>query len=251
MRDDYIDFLVRVHAEADRAGARPSSTDARITVETTPWDFDREVRDALRTATDAVDVGTGDGERLVAHLAAIGDDRPHLLATEGWPENVPVATAALAGASVPVLEYDPEFGDVFPLPDAAVDLLVTRHEAVDAAEFARVLRPGGRLITEQVDGDDAPELREWFGGEALYPEITLANIRATLERAGFRIDQADDATMTQRFRDVPTLVEYLAKAPWEVADFDVREHAAVLRDLADRRPIDVSRRRFHIIATKI
>lgn len=226
-----------------------SSLDGRVEADHTPWDFDTEARTALESATHAVDVGTGGGERLITHLQAI-TKRPHIVATEGWADNLPIARAALEPHGVEVLRYDPEFGDEMPLDDASIDLLLNRHEAVDAAEFARVVRPGGRLLTQQVAGDDAHELRAWFGGDAAYPEVTAPNIVAQLEQCGFTIDQVDDWTGVLRFRDVATLVEYMALVPWDVEDFDIDEAADALRALAEIRPIGISQRRFRIIATR-
>lgn len=253
MRDDLIDFLRRVHREATAAGIAVASLGDRVVSEATSWDFDAIARAELRmSATSgsiAVDVGTRDGMRLLGHLDALDDVSPHVLATEGWAENVPVAAKTLAGRGVEVREYDPEFDSRFPLDDDAASLLLVRHDIIDAREFARVLRPGGRLVTEQIDGDDAPELREWFGGDALYPELTLPHICADLTAAGFTIDETEASSVAMRVRDVASLVEYLAAAPWEVADFDVTDAADALRVLADVRPLIVTRRRFRVSAT--
>jgi SAM-dependent methyltransferase len=226
-----------------------AALDGRLDCDDPPWDFDDEVRTALRSSQYAVDIGTGGGERLLTHLAAIGDHHGTIIATEGWEENQPLARAALAPHGVDVLSYDPELGERLPLPDSTQDLLLNRHEAVDAAEFARVLRPGGRLFTQQVDGRDGEQLRAWFGGEGLYDHVTLENLAAALTAAGFRIDRADDWTGAMRFRDVGTLVEYLGMVPWDVPGFTVREHEEQLHALAAVRPIEVSQRRFRIIAT--
>ncbi|WP_040166656.1 class I SAM-dependent methyltransferase [Microbacterium gorillae] len=248
--DDLLRWLTRLHDESTMTGWDFGKLDGRLDADDPPWDFDAEVRAALRDATEAVDVGTGGGERLIAHLVAVGDDRGRVRATEGWPENVPVARANLASHGIEVLAYDPEAGERFPLPDASVDLLIARHEAVDAPEFARVLRPGGRLLTQQVDGRDAQELREWFGGESLYPEVELGAMTADLAAAGFVIDAADDWTGRIRFRDVGTLVEYIAMVPWDVPDFSIAEAADQLHRLAEIRPIEVTQRRFRITATQ-
>jgi len=225
--------------------------DGRLDADDPPWDFDDEVRAALRSSKNAVDVGTGGGERLLTHLAAIGDRHGTIIATEGWEDNQPLARDALAPHGIEVLSYDPECGERLPLPNASQDLLLNRHEAVDAGEFARVLRPGGRLLTQQVDGRDGEQLRAWFGGDGLYDHVTLDNLTAELSTAGFRIDRADDWIGRMRFRDIGTLVEYLAMVPWDVPDFEVRDHEDQLHALAALRPIEITQRRFRIIATRV
>lgn len=52
--------------------------------------------------------------------------------------------------------------------------MLDRHEAYVAAEVLRVMRPGGRFLTQQVDGRNFPETQAIFGGQSNYPDITLA-----------------------------------------------------------------------------
>ncbi|WP_433676494.1 class I SAM-dependent methyltransferase [Microbacterium gorillae] len=246
-----IPWLAELHRRSVMSGWDFAALDGRLESEDPPWDFDDEVRDALRASEHAVDIGTGGGERLLTHLAAIGDQHGVVTATEGWEDNQPIARAALTPHGIDVLAYDPELRERLPLPDASQDLVLNRHEAVDAAEIARVLRPGGRLFTQQVDGRDGERLREWFGGAGLYDHVTMENLTAEIADAGFRIDRADDWIGAMRFRDIGTLVEYLAMVPWDVPDFDVHEHEEQLHALAAMRPIEIPQRRFRIIATRL
>lgn len=250
-RDDLIEWLARLHERSAMSGWDFSSFGDRLDADEVPWDFDDEVRTALRSVARAADIGTGGGERLAAHLTAIGHPRATVVATEGWAENLPIARAALTPHGVEVLAYDPEMRERLPLDDVSQDLLVNRHEAVDAAEFARVLRPGGRLLTQQVDGRDAAQLREWFEVEGLYDHVTPDRMVAELVGEGFRIDDLAEWTGSMRFRDVGTLVEYLAAVPWDVPGFAPREHVEQLHRLAGLRPIEVDQRRFRIAATRV
>ncbi|MGO1591871.1 MAG: hypothetical protein ACTHW1_09305 [Ancrocorticia sp.] len=120
----------------------------------------------------------------------------------------------------------------------------------DAREIARALSPGGRFLTQQVDGHDAPEIHEWFGEDYLYPHVTLERYARELEGAGLRIDVADEWEGTMVFDDAEALVTYLALVPWDAPGFTVDEHAEVLAELASRRPIRVKQRRFRVYASK-
>ena len=54
-----------------------------------------------------------------------------------------------------------------------------------------------------------------------------------------------------RFTDVEAVIEYLAYVPWDVPDFVVGDHLGGLERLAaERRPIEVTQKRFLIAAIK-
>lgn len=168
------------------------------------------------------------------------------MATEGWPPNLPVATAALAARGIPVLAYDAEEDRRLPFADARFDVVLDRHEAYDVAEVMRVLRPGGRFLTQQVDGRDFEETHALFGGTTAYPHITLERLRAEAVSAGFAVDDERDWAGTMRFADVATFVSYVRVVPWEVPDdFSVDRYAAELLALhASGRELVFTQRRF-------
>ncbi len=88
---------------------------------------------------------------------------------------------ALEPLGIAVMQYDSETGEPMPFAAESFDL-VARHESYDAGEVARVLRPGGRLLTLQVHGLDVGELHAWFGGQPAYPDATLQHSRGIRER---------------------------------------------------------------------
>lgn len=246
---DAVQRWEQAHSGAGMRGWDFSVLGDRLVAEDPPWDFEADCLNRLRGAETALDMGTGGGERLLGLVARL-DRRLRLFATEGWAPNVDVARAALAPAGVPVAVYDAEGDDVLPYADATFDLVMNRHESLDAAEVARVLRPGGRLITQQVDGRDAEELRAWFGGETQYPHVRLDVMTAQLEAAGLVVDEADEWAGRMTFTDVEALVTYLALVPWDVPDFAVRDHVERLQELDASGPINVTQRRFRITARR-
>jgi len=76
---------------------------------------------------------------------------------------------------------DDDAGEPMHVADESVDLVMSRHEAIDPREIARVLAPGGRLLTQKVDGADAEEIHEWFGTDPQYPEVSSERIVRDLE----------------------------------------------------------------------
>lgn len=152
---------------------------------TTPWSYEQLARDVLTGATSALDLGTGGGEVLLSLADALPEDT---VATEGWPPNLPVARRNLGVRGIAVYEYDAEGPDPrLPFPDQRFDAVLDRHEAFRASEVFRVLRPGGRFLTQQVDGRDFEELQTLFGGHTAYSHITLGHVRAELLAAGFEV----------------------------------------------------------------
>ncbi|MEL7977789.1 methyltransferase domain-containing protein [Isoptericola sp. F-RaC21] len=241
--------LADVHRRTTMVGWDFAVLDGAMTSENPPWDFEADCLAAMRRARTVVDLGTGGGERLAALLDRLpAGTAPSVVATEGWVPNEPVARERLAPYGVPVVPYDAEAAPRLPFADASVDLVMARHEAYDAAEVARVLTPGGAFLTQQVDGRDLVELRDWFGAELLYPEVRLDRARADLERAGLTVVVADEWQGRARFADVEALVTYLALTPWTVPGFEPAAHPGRLAELHRGGAVDVTQVRFRCSA---
>ncbi len=245
-----IDSLRAVYDRTRMVGWDFSRLEGRLTATEPPWDVEAGCLAAVRSASRSVDLGTGGGERLGTLLAETAGHGGVVTATEGWEPNLPVARSNLAPWGIQVLPYDADTRETMPFEDGSVDLVMSRHEAIDAGEVARVLAPGGRLLTQQVDGFDAPEIHEWFGEEFLYPHVTLGRYITELEEAGLRIDVADAWDGVMEFTDVEALVMYLAMVPWDAPNFSVDMHADQLTVLGEHMPLRVTQRRFRLYATK-
>ncbi|CAN5299996.1 class I SAM-dependent methyltransferase [soil metagenome] len=225
--------------------------DVAMTVEEPPWSYADWAGRALAEVGSVLDLGTGGGEVLLELAEQVGLPSD-TVATEGWAPNLPVASAALADAGIPVVAYDAESDPLLPFPDARFDAVINRHEAYVASEVARVLRPGGRFLTQQVDGRSLSELNALFGGRSAYLHITLEHLTAEATAAGFRVEDTADWAGSLRFADVTALVAYARRVPWEVPeDFSVDRYAEVLLELhhSDRELI-FEQRRFVLLATK-
>lgn len=235
-----------------------SDLDARIQVEDVPWNFDRLTRDALSTAGSALDLGTGGGERLLEFLDDLPED---VVATEGWAPNVPVARAALEPHGIEVVAWPaPGSAEVdrarLPFPDRRFDLVLVRHEAYDPVEIERVLRRGGLLLTQQVDGTEFHEVRDLLGHPPPHPGVTYRAFRDEANAAGLEVVDGAEHHGFYGFCDVAALVAYLQRVPWEVpADFSVDRYAEELLSLHEGGPgqgmaVLVSRKRFWLAARR-
>ncbi len=217
-----LDELLRQASELRTRGWSFRPIEDRWQRGRTSWEFSEIARADLPPSADLLDLGTGGGELLASVLAAIDPPPRRVYATEGYPPNLPVARARLSGAGVEVL---PTRDDLrIPLPARSVDRVIDRHEAFDAAEVRRVLRPGGRFVTQQVGGANYVELSDWFGTEPA-PARNRVDSAETLadevERAGLPVVRTGEATYPERFLDVGALVFFLRMAPWEVPGFSV------------------------------
>ena len=170
---------------------------------------------------------TGGGEVLLTLADALPADT---VATEGWPPNLPVATAALAPHGIEVVAYDSETDARMPFDDERFDVVLDRHESYVASEVFRVLSPGGVFLTQQVDGRDfeetPPALRRLAGVPARHAATTCA---PRPRRPASRWRPAEEWVGAMRFADVAAFVSYVRMVPWEVPeDFSVDRYADVL-----------------------
>ncbi|PWU57384.1 SAM-dependent methyltransferase [Micromonospora sp. S4605] len=202
----------------------------RATEERPPWGYARLVADRMASADAALDVDTGGGEVLA--------EVPHpprlLVATEGWPPNVLVARRVLRRVGASVVAVTPDA----PLPfrDAAFDLVVSRHPVrTDWAETARVLRPGGTFLSQQIGPGTVRELSEAILGPLpppaeRHPEQAVAAARA----AGLTVVDLREATLRTVFHDIAAVVWFLRKVVWTVPGFTVDRYRPQLARLHHR-----------------
>jgi len=140
----------------------------------------------------ALDVGCGDGARTLANLppGSVGLDvsrRGLDLASETVPD------ARLVHGEMSALPFAADRFDVVTAYHAVFHVDRERHPAV-YAEFARVLRPGGRLLMTLPGGRFETVRRGWMGGRMFFSapgrERTLDQLRA----AGFAAVETTTAT---------------------------------------------------------
>jgi len=227
-----------------------SVLDGHMRADEPEWEFEQDCRSAMAGAQRIADLGTGGGERLLDLVTRVDVTGKSVVATEGWEPNIAVARQGLAPQGIEIVGYDSEQDARMPFADGSFDLVMSRHEAIEMKEIARVLAPGGRLLTQQVSGDDAEEIHDWFNTPFDYPHVTSRRFVEDLEAAGLRVDVVDDWRGTMEFESVTALVTYLALVPWDAPDFSVSEHEAQLTALDADRPISVTQRRFRVYATK-
>jgi SAM-dependent methyltransferase len=222
-----------------------------------PWDYATLVRDYARGARAALDLGTGGGE----FVASIRDDLPaRVVATEEWHVNAPIAYRRLRPLSADVVWCRSLH---LPFRGEAFDLVFDRHEELEPSEVARVLRPGGTVVTQQVGPNNWIELERYFGnataGNRGDSRLTdFGDIRGQYARgfasAGLRVVRSEQHDYKVAYGSLGDLVFMLLITPWTIPDFDVeRDLEALLTLEADCSTDDglvMTWGRFIIIAEK-
>ncbi len=193
-----------------------------------PWDLRAIIKTHFRDKTTLLDLGTGGGE----FLSSLQPLPTTAFATEGYEPNLPVARARLEPLGVRVLPIQED--QRIDLPTGSVDLVICRHEAFDPREVARVLRPGGAFVTQQIGGRNYAELDRRFGvphEEPFNRVDTLADLQGEISEASLAIEDARECSYPERFLDVGAVVYFLRAAPWEVPGFSADRFRAVLEGI--------------------
>jgi SAM-dependent methyltransferase len=153
-----------------------------------------------------------------------------MVATEGWPPNIGVADRRLRplGAHVVAASND---RPALPFAGETFDLVTSRHPVLTWwTEIARVLRPGGQFLSQQVGPHSVEELTEFMmgpqpRGSARRPEVA----RAAAESAGLTVEDLRQEHLLTVFYDVGAVVYFLRLVVWIVPGFTVEKYRTRLR----------------------
>lgn len=188
------------------------------------WSYRSQAKALVESATALLDLGTGDG----AFLASLMPLPVEVVATEEYPPNVPIARERLGSLGVEIVATQ---DNQLPFDASRFDLVLSRHASFDAAELRRVLKPSGRLLTQQVGSRNLVELNDVLGSPSQAQGWDLKLAQSQLEEAGFDIIDAKEEFLPTVFKDVGAIVYYLRAVPWQVDYFDVDAYRNQLREL--------------------
>lgn len=243
--------------------------DEGLSATTAGWDFDRFAGRMQNTPPEwdypgmcaaavqpgpVLDMGTGGGEQLAGWLASDPPIDGPVVATEGWPPNVPVAGRRLhplgvtvvrvAGATDNIEQGPDDRSGRLPFAADSFGTILSRNEAYRAAEVARVLRPGGTFLTQQVGGphgtrDVGSDLRAALGLPPAPPapsggQWTLQFAVDQAAAGGLTVVDAGVGADTTVYHDIAPLVWYLRQVPWVVPELDIQRDRPRLRELGRR-----------------
>jgi SAM-dependent methyltransferase len=230
-----FDELVAEAAAARIDGWDFSWLDGRASERRPSWGYQRLMSQRLATASAGLDIDTGGGEVL----AGATNFPPTMVATESWPPNADLATALLHPRGVVVVATRDE--PTLPFADQAFDLVTSRHATVVRwSEIARVLRPGGSYLAQQIGPATMKELFEYFLGPQpakwaeLEPDVQTAQAQA----AGLEVIQMRMERLRSEFFDIGAVIYFLRKVIWTVPDFTVELYRERLRAMHEQIEAD-------------
>jgi SAM-dependent methyltransferase len=195
--------------------------DGRALATEPSWSYPELARALTRRADSLLDLDTGNGEML-AELAPLP---AHTVAVESWTRNTAVARDRLAPFGVAVRTELPGGEEEF-------DVVLSRHGRLPAADIARLLRPGGHLLSQQVGSDDLAGLNVALGAPPrdLRPwtaEVAVDELRA----AGLEVTDVREERPLIAFPDLGAVLFQLRSVPGQVRDFTPQRYAEQLRRL--------------------
>jgi SAM-dependent methyltransferase len=225
--------------------------DGRATEDRPSWGYAGMVADRARGARRMLDLQSGGGE-LLAGLPRIP---PLLVAAEGYPPNLAVAGRRLRPRGVQVVAAH---DDRPSLPFAAdtFDLVTSRHPVtVWWEEIARVLRPGGTYLSQQVGPHSVGELSAFLlGPPGPGSKRDPAVARSGAEAAGLTVSDLREARLRMEFFVIGAVVYFLRLVVWIVPGFSAATFEpglrALHREIEDHGPFVAHATRFIIRAAK-
>jgi SAM-dependent methyltransferase len=214
------------------------------------WDYRAIVMDRIKTAKSLLDLDTGGGE----FLESLQPLPAGTCATEGYPPNVKIATARLEPLGVKVANTHAAIN--LPFEDGSFNLVINRHGGILAPEIGRVLKSGGKFVTQQVGDKNCLLLNEALQNvpDFTFSEWSMERAVRQLEAAGMRILERKEEFPAAEFKDIGAVVYYLKAISWQVSDFSIGKYydrlAEIQQTIQDKGGFTVKEHRFLIEAQK-
>ena len=226
-----------------------------------PWEYEAVVGRYLRPHDRVLDLGTGGGERFLALAPCFSSG----VGTDIDPEMVRVARENTPTALATTMSFEVMPAEALAFPDASFDVVLNRHAPAVAAEIARLLRPGGYFVTQQVGGRNTQNLFEAFGwgSNGAYwetywrkrgvPPPDVKHLSEAFREAGCDVVARGEYDVGYRFLDVESLVFWMKSVPLP-EDLDIARHgkqlAAFLARYQDPQGISTNEHRELLVIRK-
>ena len=248
---NYKEFRETLYEEEQRAfrGWDFSHLASRWHHEPMGWDYRAIVSRHLRPSHQLLDMGTGGGEFLLT----LNHPHENTTATESYKPNIKLCMEKLVPLHIricPLQDQSP-----LPFPGNSFDTVINRHSAYDLNEVARVLKPDGRFITQQVGGEDCEVLARRITPDykPKYKGFSLSTELPKFLSSGFSVLHSDESHPELRFYDIGAIVFWAKTIEWTFPNFSVDNNFAQLRSLQDELTekgfVSAVQHRFIIVAS--
>ena len=221
MTENLIQYWKQEEALAHMHGWDFSHIEGRYTEATDfPWDYRSVIDGYLTSDMKLLDIDTGGGEFLLS----LGHPYENTAATENYAPNVALCKEILSPLGVEFRQADGN--GTLPYPDSSFDMVINRHGDFNPQEIYRVLKKGGRFITQQVGAENDRALVELLCGKIPlpFPQQYADQSAEAFRQAGFAILRKEECFRPIRFYDVGSLVWFARIISWEFDSFSVDTH---------------------------
>ena len=120
------------------------------------WDYTARARELVAGARAVLDMGTGGGEVFTTISEGYSG---FAVATDAWPPNLAVAARQLSPRGAAVVNAS---GSYLPFASESFDIVLNSYEELSPPDAARVLRPGGRLLIQQIGHNEWQKIVGFF-----------------------------------------------------------------------------------------
>ena len=229
-----------------------SYLEGRVVHETLPWDYDALVGQNLKKEDHLLDIGTGGGE----YLLTLEHPYENTHVTEAYPPNIELCKERLGNLGIDVRAVDVD--GWLPFEDHSMDIIINRHEYFRVEEVARVLKPGGIFITQQVGSWNNWSLSQRLvsdtssrGPSGNVFELTVEAMKAI----GFQIGMEQEFYPELKFLDIGALVYFAKIIQWEFPGFTVEgcqdQLFELQEELLSKGYLSSDEHRYVIVAKKL
>ena len=183
-----------------------------------PWDYKSVIAKYINSEMEILDYDTGGGEFLLS----LKHPYSKTAATEGYPPNVALCSEKLLPMGIDFREADCR--KELPFEANSFDIVLNRHGDINEKEISRVLKKGGRFITQQVGAENDRELVNLLLPhikKSPFPDQYLDIISERLKKAGLSIVEKQECFKSIKFFDVGALVWFARIIEWEFPGFSV------------------------------
>ncbi|MGO1058343.1 class I SAM-dependent methyltransferase [Planococcus sp. FY231025] len=223
------------------------------TVKGAVWDFYSEAAERAPGGGILLDIGTGGGENMLK----VADRFGFAVGIDLSEAMVEAARNNLQKTAMQNVRFLPMAAESLQFPAGFFDAVTSRHCPFDAREAARVLKPGGVLLTQQVGEADKANLKEAFGRGQAFDErdgSLKERYETELEAAGFKKVESFEYDEAEYYHSPEDLLFLLRHTPI-IPDFgkhpeDWEKFNKFIGKNRTLRGIQTNSRRFLLIAYK-